>query len=114
MGRAISLGVAPKKHAAYEPVPLEVSVDAPPPDQSQANLVCQMLALDERLLTTYLEDLRSESPASRRKAARGLAKLEYIEQKAITNLREVSQNDPDRKVREAASFALRHFTKEEA
>ena len=94
--------------------PFETSAEVPAgKNPDSANLACPILALNEQLLSTYLSDLRNGNPARRRKAARGLANLGDIARRAIPALREVLA-DRDRKVREAAAFALKQLDAEEA
>ena len=93
------------RNEAFEPVQLEFRFESGAEEPESRNLVQQMLALNERLLCTHLEDLRSDSAARRKKAARGLANLGEIGRRAIPALR-AALDDRDRKVREAAAFAL--------
>jgi HEAT repeat protein len=79
-----------------------------------ADLVNQMLALNERLLAAYLAELRSENWRARRKAVRGLANLGAVAKEAIPALRETAEKDSDRRVREAARVALERLEPDEA
>src|SRR5690349_6262372 len=86
--RVICPGMAPSKRATFQPVQLEFRFEtrgASSQDQGrdETELARQVLALNERLLAAYLEDLRGESPARRRKAARGLANLGDVGRRAI-------------------------------
>lgn len=55
----------------------------------------------------YLEDLRSPDPAIRARAAQELSNLE--ERRALEPLIELLKNDPDRRVRWRAAYALGEF-----
>jgi HEAT repeat protein len=79
---------------------------------AQADLASQIWALNERLRDAYLAELESESPLRRKRAARALAKLGRSGAAAIPALR-AALKDRDRKVREAALFALKQLGDEE-
>src|SRR5262249_34951194 len=80
-------------------------------EPESGNPVQQTHALNERLICTYLENLQSENPAKRRKAARGLGNVGAIGRRAIPALR-AALDDRDRKVREAAAVALEQLDDE--
>jgi HEAT repeat protein len=75
------------------------------------DLATQMLALNEKLHSAYLAELRSDNWRHRRKAARGLANLGLVGARAIPALKE-ALSDRDRRVREAEAFALERLSDE--
>ena len=75
---------------------------------SKDSLADRMLALNEVLLRERVKGLHDANPRLRRKAARGLADLGKVAERAIPLL-EALLIDPDRRVREAAAQTLKRI-----